>query len=141
MRASMVPKQGNPSRIQAQGAANSSIKIVPKRHLRNRKKQSNTMDGLKECTRYHGSETQDRSAWTQLATGAVAGHSWQAQGTAGKHRLAKDAVLPLELAGKQSMLHASLAPPPQARQRGRRILPFLLPRTPWKETVDVPLQC
>ena len=32
------------------------------------------------------------------------------------------ATVALELAGKQSMLHASLAPPPQARQRGRRIL-------------------
>ena len=37
------------------------------------------------------------------------------------HGLAQDAVLALELAGKKSMLHASLAPPPQARQRGRRI--------------------
>ena len=40
-----------------------------------------------------------------------------------KHALAgPNAVLSLELAGKMSMLHASLAPPPQARQRGRRIL-------------------
>ena len=41
------------------------------------------------------------------------------------HGLAKDAVvLSLERAGtqaRQSMLHASLAPPPQVRQRGRRI--------------------
>ena len=42
------------------------------------------------------------------------------------HGLAKDAVvLSLDRAGtqaRQSMLHASLAPPPQVRQRGRRIL-------------------
>ena len=41
------------------------------------------------------------------------------------HGLAKDAVvLSLDRAGtqaRQSMLHASLAPPPQVRQRGRRI--------------------
>ena len=46
------------------------------------------------------------------------------------HGLAKDAVVrSLERAGKQarpSRLHASLAPPPQARQRGRRIdIPYM----------------
>ena len=43
--------------------------------------------------------------------------------------LAKDAVvLSLERAGtqaRQSMLHASLAPPPQVRQRGRRIYIYI----------------
>ena len=46
------------------------------------------------------------------------------------HGLAKDAVvLSLDRAGtqaRQSMLHASLAPPPQVRQRGRRIFLFFL---------------
>ena len=46
------------------------------------------------------------------------------------HGLAKDAVvLSLERAGtqaRQSMLHASLAPPPQVRQRGRRINAYIL---------------
>ena len=45
------------------------------------------------------------------------------------HGLAKDAVvLSLDRAGtqaRQSMLHASLAPPPQVSQRGRRIYAYI----------------